>query len=82
MMTPQEWQDAEGVIGLPEVLVGLEHVREDLDMIDEALSYHRHQSNDPARMLELHAINDTVNRAWAATAEAHTALGALLAVTP
>lgn len=78
MMTPQEWEAAEGRIELPDVLVGLDHVREDLEMIEEATTAHRQDTADPGRVTELHAISSDTMLAWAYVKRAHAALETLL----
>lgn len=68
-------------LSLPDLLVGIEHTAEDLDMIGEDLVHVRHATNDPASIVELHAITDDVMAAWALARRALVALNDYMAVT-
>lgn len=68
-------------LSLPDLLVGLEHTGDDLDMIAEDLVHVQHEANDPASIVELHAITDDVAMAWAIVKRAHKALTDYVAVT-
>lgn len=81
--TPQEWNAAEGDLTLPDVGVGLAHIREDLEMCTEAMTTQLRHADTQEDTLELHAIQSDVSLAWAYTLRAAEALTTYLgAKTP
>ena len=67
------------VISLPDLLVLLEHLIEDVDLLDEQLVGHRHAVNDPARQQEMRITGDDLTDAWAALLRARVRLTTLVA---
>jgi hypothetical protein len=65
---------------LPDLAEMLRHATEDLALIDEHLTSHRHGTPDHGDRLELHSIDDAVNRAWAFARLALTGLTEFTAV--
>lgn len=66
---------------LPDLAEMLRHVAEDLALIDEHLITPRRGADNHGDRLELHSIDDAVNRAWAFARLALTGLSEHAAVT-
>lgn len=64
------------LLSLPDLAEALIDAAGLLDQVVEQLATHRRGATFAGDLVELHTIEDTAARAWAAAREAHTALSA------
>jgi hypothetical protein len=68
-------------LSLPDLIVMAEHTADDIEMMAEDLSIHRHATMATTGAVELFAIGADLMMAWAKVSEARVALQAYQAVS-